>query len=87
LGHRNAVVAHDVPEHREVIADAGRYFTFRDKDSLALHLNALLDDPAAIKDLRRRAALRARHAYSWDAVADQYEAYLLGLAGARRRAS
>lgn len=87
LGHRNAVVAHDVPEHREVIGEAGRYFAFRDEASLTRNLNALLDDPTAIKDLRRRAARRARDAYNWDAVTDQYEAYLLGLAGGGRPAS
>ena len=75
LGHRNAVVAHDVPEHREVLGEAGVYFAYRDADSLAAQLRVLLASPKAVARLRTAAASRARERYGWEAVTDQYEAY------------
>ena len=80
LGHRNAVLAHDVPEHREVVGTAGRYFARRDADDLAAQLRSLLDDPEAIDDLRSRAERRVEEQYSWDAVTGEYEAYFADLA-------
>jgi glycosyltransferase involved in cell wall biosynthesis len=79
MGHRNAIVAHDVPEHHEVLGDAGRYFARSDSRDLAAQLQSLLTDEDAIQDLRQRAADRVVDRYSWDAVADEYEAYLVGL--------
>lgn len=79
LGHRNAVLAHDVPEHREVVGDAGRYFAYRDPDDLAQHMRALIEDPDAVARLRRLAGERVEAYYSWDAVTDQYEAYFAEL--------
>lgn len=79
MGHRNAIVAHDVPEHHEVLGDAGRYFARGDKIDLAGQLRTLLDDEVAIQGLRERAARRVSDRYSWDAVTDAYEEYLIGL--------
>jgi glycosyltransferase involved in cell wall biosynthesis len=79
MGHRNAIVAHDVPEHHEVLGDAGRYFARGDRDDLAAQLGALLGDDAALEDLRQRAARRVADRYSWEAVTDAYEEYLVGL--------
>ena len=76
LGHRNAVLAHDVPEHREVVQDAGEYFGFRDATDLAGRMAALLSDRERIGTLRRGAEERVRAAYTWDAITDQYERYL-----------
>jgi len=75
LGHRNAVVAHDVPEHREVVGGAGVYFRYRDSSDLARQLQLLIGDPAAVARYRGLAEERARERYGWDAVTNQYEAY------------
>ncbi len=75
LGHGNAVIAHDVPEHREVVGDAGAYFAFRDPNDLARQLTAMLGDSVAAARLRQMAANRAMKRYSWDAVTEQYEAF------------
>lgn len=75
LGHRNAVIAHDVPEHREVVGDAGRYFGFRDPVDLTRQLTALLSEDAAIDALRGAAERRVVERYTWDAVATEYERY------------
>jgi glycosyltransferase involved in cell wall biosynthesis len=83
MGHRNAIVAQDVPEHREVLGDAGSYFAYHDEAQLAAILQDLLDRPEAIADFRQRAAARVCKRYSWDAVTDEYEQYFLNLAEGR----
>lgn len=83
LGHRNAVLAHDVPEHREVVGEAGGYFAYRDPDDLSGQLQALLQAPDAIEAYRARAAQRVKEKYSWDAVASQYEQYFNDLVAVR----
>lgn len=82
LGHRNAVIAHDVPEHREVVGDAGRYFAYRDASDLARQLRDLVSDQEAIADLRTKAADRVAEHYTWDAVTDAYAAYFATLRSA-----
>lgn len=82
LGHRNAVLAHDVPEHREVVGQAGRYFAYRDADDLAVQMRRLLADPAEVTHLRGLAEARVRARYTWDAVTSSYEDYFHELLGA-----
>ncbi len=73
MGRGCAILANDVPEHREVLADAGRYYARNDPASLATELTALVADPAVRQDLSERAAARGREAFSWDHVTDEYE--------------
>lgn len=75
LGHQNAVVAHDLPEHREVVGDAGCYFAFRDTMDLARRFRELLGAPEEIARLRRLAGRRAAERYSWDRLTSRYESY------------
>ena len=83
LGHRNAVLAHDVPEHREVVGDAGRYFAYRDAGDLASHMRAVIGDPEEVRRLRHLAEERVLHRYTWDAVTSDYEAYFRELLARR----
>jgi glycosyltransferase involved in cell wall biosynthesis len=71
MGHGNAIVANDVPEHRETLGDAGLYY--RGSSELALQLQTLLDNPSLVVDLSSRARQRARDHYGWDAITDAYE--------------
>ena len=82
MGFGNAILANDVPEHRETMGDAGRYY--RGPEALARELQAVLDDPALAADLRARARARASKLYSWDAIADDYEDWFATLAGRSR---
>jgi glycosyltransferase involved in cell wall biosynthesis len=82
LGHRNAVIAHDVPEHREVVGGAGLYFAYRDREDLAARMRELLEDPAAVDRLRGLAAARVHERYSWQAVANEYEEWFRKLTDA-----
>jgi glycosyltransferase involved in cell wall biosynthesis len=77
MGYGNAIIANDVPEHREALGDAGRFY--RGADGLAAELQAVLDDPLGAAELRRRARDRAAALYGWDAVTDAYEAWLEAL--------
>jgi glycosyltransferase involved in cell wall biosynthesis len=77
MGFGNVIVANDVPEHRETLGDAGLYY--RGPAELASQLQLVLDDKALADDLGRRAHDRARESYSWDAIADAYESWLVGL--------
>ena len=83
LGHRNAVVAHDVPEHREVVGDAGRYFAYRDAEDLAAQMRAILHHPAEVERLRLLAEQRVLQRYTWDRVTAGYEAYFRELVDRR----
>jgi glycosyltransferase involved in cell wall biosynthesis len=82
MGFGNAILANDVPEHRETLGDAGLYY--RGAEELAERLQGLLDDPAAAAELRSRAHERARELYSWDRVAADYEAWFEKLISPRR---
>jgi glycosyltransferase involved in cell wall biosynthesis len=75
LGHRNAVIAHDVPEHREVVGDAGVFFQFRDRNELTIRMRELINRPDEVDRLRNLAGERAESRYSWDAVTDAYLSY------------
>jgi len=77
MGAANAIVANDVPEHREVLADAGLYY--RGSDELAARLQSILDDPQLAADLQARARAWAASTYSWDHVTTQYESWLLDI--------
>jgi glycosyltransferase involved in cell wall biosynthesis len=79
MGYGNAIVANDVPEHREVLGDAGLYYS--GQAELAAALNRLLADEGQMADLRLRAGKRARENYDWDVVTDAYEKWLLKLSG------
>jgi len=77
MGFGNVILANDVPEHHETLDDAGLYY--HGSTELAAKLQTVLDDKALAEDLRRRAHDRARRLYSWDAISDAYETWLMGL--------
>jgi glycosyltransferase involved in cell wall biosynthesis len=72
----NCVIVNDHAPNVETVGDAG--LTFSGKQgvpALAEQLERILADPALVEEYRGRARVRAR-SYSWDAVADEYEALL-----------
>lgn len=85
MGHRNAIVAHDVPEHREVVGNAGRYFAYRNIDDLAAQLSDLVAHPEAVAEYRLRAAARVEDRYGWGSVTERYLAYFQDLLERRVR--
>ena len=81
MGRGACIVANDVPEHREVLGDAGRYYARNDPDSLAAALRALVVDLAERRRLGESARARALADYSWDHVTDEYEALFRQMRG------
>lgn len=81
MGRGNAIVANDVPEHREALGDAGLYY--REPEELTAALQRLLDEPSECEALRTASQARAAKLYSWDAVCDSYEGWLSELVEGR----
>jgi glycosyltransferase involved in cell wall biosynthesis len=81
MGFGNAIVANDVPEHRETLGDTGRYY--RGAARLATELQTILDDPVLAKQMGEQAHNRAREVYGWDTITTAYEEWLVGLVGKR----
>jgi len=85
------VIANDIPEHREVLADAGWYYQRNSPEALAARLRSVLGeegrqdgaDATVAERLRREkgAAARRRAAehYDWDQVTSAYEQLALRL--------
>jgi len=72
----NCVLVNDHAPNAETVGDAGFYFSGRQGvDSLAPQLERLLSDPELVQQYRRRARERAL-GYSWEVVADRYQALL-----------
>lgn len=65
------VVANDVPEHREVLGDAGLYYA--DADGFVAAARCVLDDADLAARLRAAARARVAERYRWDDVTDAYE--------------
>ena len=72
MGFGNVIIALDTPEHREVLGDAGRYYT--NTDEFVAALKELAADPEQSARLGAAARARAAERYSWDAVAEAYQA-------------
>jgi len=73
MGYGNCVLANDVPEHREVLGDAGIYFNSSGIADLAEKMQTLLDSPQMVVNFRRKVTERVRAKYSWQKVTDDYE--------------
>jgi len=73
MAYGNCIVANDVPEHREVLGDAGSYYEKNDFNHLSKVIDVLLKDPTTIQIYRRKATERAREVYSWDKITTLYE--------------
>ena len=83
MGRGATIVANDVPEHHEVLGDAGAYYARNDPDALAAQLAALNSDAARRAELGAAAAVRAAEQFSWDHVADEYAALFSRMTGRR----
>ncbi|MBI3723337.1 DUF1972 domain-containing protein [bacterium] len=73
------VVANDVPEHREVLEDAGLYYGKNDERDLARVLSRLEENASLREPLGARARALVRERYSWDEVARRYEMLFLDM--------
>jgi len=83
MGHGNCVLANDVPEHREVLAEAGLYFTTHGAEDLSTKIQMLLDQPQLVEKYRALAVRRIAENYTWDKITEQYERLFIRLVNGR----
>jgi glycosyltransferase involved in cell wall biosynthesis len=65
------ILANDVPEHREVLREAGVYY--KGKEEMKKRMLELLHNGKIITSIKMSAVKIIDQKYSWDSVADQYE--------------
>ncbi|MDR3390206.1 MAG: DUF1972 domain-containing protein [Sulfuriferula sp.] len=75
LGAGNAVLAHDNPFNRWVVADGARYFS--NEDECADALDMLLDNETEISRMKLASKSRFTQEFTWEKVLKEYEDLLL----------
>jgi glycosyltransferase involved in cell wall biosynthesis len=76
MGHGNCILANDVPEHREVLGNAGYFFktgTNGDCSDLRGKMQYLLDNPQLVAQTGHQAQARIQEHYTWDRITERYE--------------
>lgn len=89
MGAGCCILANDVVYNREVLGDAGLYWSPAN-DSLGERLSVLERGPEQATELGRQARARARAEYDWEAIADRYVEYFraqLVSGGSRRKST
>jgi glycosyltransferase involved in cell wall biosynthesis len=81
MGHGNCVLATDVPEQREVLGDAGFFFSTRNNGDLVEKIQYLIDHPEKVKKAGQKAKERIEKNYTWDGITDAYESLFRKCAG------
>lgn len=71
MGAGNCILANDVPEHREVLGDAGIYY--KGKEDLKEKMEMLLSNDALVNEKREAARTIVRTEYSWERITAEYE--------------
>ena len=73
MAHGNCILANDVPEHREVLGNAGVYFKHNDPYDLSVKLQYFLDHPGEVENYRVKAEARVKEKYTWEKITSDYE--------------
>ncbi|MBD3384886.1 DUF1972 domain-containing protein [candidate division KSB1 bacterium] len=73
MGYGNCILANDVPEHREVLQDAGIYFSRVSNDDLRKKIQKLCDDPGLVNLFENKVITRVHRRFTWDQVTKDYE--------------
>jgi glycosyltransferase involved in cell wall biosynthesis len=73
MGYGNCILALDTVFNREVLADGGIFFP-RDSSVLADQIREIESDPDGVARLRRMGPERIRANYTWEKIANQYDA-------------
>lgn len=81
MGFGNCVLANHVPEHTEVLRDAGLYFNTSDVEDLQKQMQYLADNPDVVEEYKHKAVKRIEEAYTWDRITDSYEALFFKMNG------
>lgn len=71
MGYGNCCLVSDIPENTEVTGDLAVTFPKGDVDALRRELQALLNDPARVEEMRSRTADYVLQNYQWDLIVEQ----------------
>jgi glycosyltransferase involved in cell wall biosynthesis len=77
MGAGNCVLANDVPEHREVLKDAGFYY--KGKEDLKEKVVFLLQNETVVQEKEKVAVRIIQEEYQWEKITDEYEKLFLNL--------
>ncbi|MEJ2629234.1 MAG: glycosyltransferase, partial [bacterium] len=73
MGHGNCVISNYVPEHREVLAETGLYFTTKNISTLTEKMEYILAHPRQVKEYGQKAQERISRLFTWKRVTSDYE--------------
>ncbi|MFH1615917.1 MAG: glycosyltransferase family 4 protein [Planctomycetota bacterium] len=68
----NAIIASDIPAHREVLGDSGVYVPVRRADRIREEIHKLIENAAWRQSLQRKTRERILQNFSWDSVGRQF---------------
>lgn len=71
MSYKRAIIASDIPENREALADCGFYFKNKDTQNLAERMRELLDNPDSAKLKAEQGYIRAEKMYNWENITKQ----------------
>ncbi len=71
MGAGNCVLANDVPEHREVLKDAGVYY--RGREDLKAKMKMLMENEEIVKEKKAAAQSIVEEEYTWEKIVEQYK--------------
>jgi glycosyltransferase involved in cell wall biosynthesis len=71
MGAGNCVLANDVPEHREVLGNAGIFY--KGKEDLKEKLLIIMQNESLVKEKGQMALKIVEKEYSWESIVDKYE--------------
>ena len=74
MGAGNCVLVSDIAYNQETVAEAGLTFRSKNAKDLREKMQWLVDNPEEVARHGQEAVERVRREYSWDRVADEYEA-------------
>ena len=80
MAYGNCVIANGTPENREVLGDAGLFYSKNNFEELAELMKKVVNDESTTADFRIKAAARAKERYQWDRIVDQYDVLFTRLA-------
>ncbi|MCH7959640.1 MAG: glycosyltransferase [Candidatus Hydrogenedentes bacterium] len=85
MGLGTCVLTLNTPDNMAVVQSAGAVYE-HSEESLSAKMRELLDDPEAVRRYRVAAREQMREEFSWDRIAEKYEATLQKLVDSKRRA-
>jgi glycosyltransferase involved in cell wall biosynthesis len=68
----NAIIASDIPAHKEVLGDSGLFVETANAAQIQAQLLKLINDPALRTDLQNRARKRVCENFAWDVITRRY---------------